>query len=196
MGQHDSTTEGVRTTIQPLVLRDCQLRGCYTHKHCRRNQNVYATKPHTRKRSSTSSSNGRHEEPHFNKAAKTVEEDYYRNVYIYNEFSARTNTFKGKYNKSNGKGKYGKTKDREYHTLQQQRQRKRKIRITTVHCQTTRLTQRHRIIWIIQQHLERPSPASYNKGKGKGQGDGKGAYDNNYPQQQQKGKETKGKSNF
>eukprot|EP00971_Amphidinium_carterae_P017806 350917-Amphidinium_carterae.1 len=45
--------------------------------------------------------------PDFDKAAKTVE-DYYRNVYIDNEFTAGTNVFKGNYNKGKSEGKYGK----------------------------------------------------------------------------------------
>eukprot|EP00971_Amphidinium_carterae_P151959 3011631-Amphidinium_carterae.2 len=39
----------------------------------------------------------------------------------------------------------------------------------------------------------RPSPGRYNKGKGRGKRKSKGTYDNSYPQQQEKGKGTKGK---
>eukprot|EP00971_Amphidinium_carterae_P296917 5898565-Amphidinium_carterae.2 len=42
--------------------------------------------------------------PDFDSAATTVE-DYYRNAYINNNYSAGTNGLKGKYYKGKGKGK-------------------------------------------------------------------------------------------
>eukprot|EP00971_Amphidinium_carterae_P230904 4581956-Amphidinium_carterae.2 len=78
-------------------------------------------------------------------SAATKVEDYYRNIYIDNNYSTRVHGLKGKYGKGKDKGKKGKgaTKRKGVHKrLPAIRQKKRKIRITTIQRQRTRKRKR------------------------------------------------------